>query len=55
MFDHCHELGIDWLKNLSGVIGNLDDPRAIRREQVSHPEMARLIDELEGQSEMKTD
>ena len=55
MFDHCHEQGIDWLKNLSGVIWNLNDPRAVCCEQVSRPEMARLIDELEGQSEMKTD
>ena len=44
-----HEQMIDWLKNLSGVIGNLDDPRTVRREQVARPEMARLVQELEGE------
>ena len=54
-FDHCHEQSIDWLKNLSGVIGNLDDPRTVRREQVARPEMARLIEELDGNEKLDTD
>jgi len=40
--DQMHEQLIDWLKNLAGVIENLDDPRTVRREQVVRPEMARL-------------
>lgn len=47
-FDQMHEQLIDWLKNEAGIIGNLDDPRTVRREQVARPEMARLISELEG-------
>lgn len=47
-FDQMHEQLIDWLKNEAGVIGNLDDPRTVRREQVARPEMARIISELEG-------
>lgn len=46
--DQMHEQLNDWLKNEAGTIGNLDDPRTVRREQVSRPEMARLISELEG-------
>ena len=44
-----HEQMIDWLKNYSGVIGNLYDPRTGRREQVARPEMARVVQELEGE------
>lgn len=46
--DQMHEQLIDWLKNLAGVIENLDDPRTVRREQVVRPEMARLVREFEG-------
>ena len=45
--DQMHEQLNDWLKNESGTIGNLDDPRTVRREQVARPEMARVISELE--------
>ena len=45
--DQMHEQLNDWLKNEAGTIGNLDDPRTVRREQVARPEMARLISELE--------
>ena len=51
--DQMHEQLNDWLKNESGTIGNLDDPRTVRREQVSRPEMARLIRELEGTEDAK--
>lgn len=44
--DQMHEQLNDWLKNDAGVIGNLDDPCTVRREQVARPEMARLISEL---------
>ena len=37
--DQCNEQLIDWLKNESAVIGNLDDPATIRREQVARPEL----------------
>jgi hypothetical protein len=46
--DQMHEQLNDYLKNDSGVIGNLDDPRTVRREQVARPEMLRIISELEG-------
>ena len=49
--DQMHEQLIDWLKNLAGVIENLDDPRTVRREQVVRPEMARLIREMDGTKE----
>ncbi|ELU13546.1 hypothetical protein CAPTEDRAFT_218243 [Capitella teleta] len=42
------------LKNESGTIGNLDDPATVRREQVSRPEMARLIQEVEGSKDQST-
>lgn len=45
--DQMHEQMNDWLKNEAGIIGNLDDPRTVRREQVARPEMARLLRELE--------
>jgi hypothetical protein len=45
--DQVHKQINDYLKNEAGVIGNLDDPRTVRREQVSRPEMALLISELE--------
>jgi hypothetical protein len=48
--DQVHEQLNDYIKNESGVIGNLDDPRTVRREQVARPEMARLIFEIEGQT-----
>jgi hypothetical protein len=40
--DQMHEQLNDYLKNESGTIGNLDDPRTVRRKQVSRPEMARM-------------
>ena len=46
-----HEQLIDWLKNHSGVIENLDNPQTVRREQVVRPEMARLLREIEGTNE----
>ena len=49
--DQMHEQLIDWLKNLAGVIENLDDPQTVRREQVVRPELARLIREMDGTSE----
>ena len=48
--DQCNEQLIDWLKNESAVIGNLDDPATIRREQVARPELARMVQEFEGLS-----
>ena len=41
--DQCTEQVIDWLKNDSGVIGNLDDPSTIRQDQVARPELARML------------
>ncbi|ELT89202.1 hypothetical protein CAPTEDRAFT_223408 [Capitella teleta] len=52
--DQIHEQLNDWLKNESGTIGNLDDPATVRREQVSRPEMARLIQEVEGSKDQST-
>lgn len=52
--DQMHEQLNDWLKNESGTIGNLDDPATVRREQVARPEMARLVQELEGGVDMTT-
>ena len=52
--DQLHEHLNDWLKNESGTIGNLDDPATVRREQVSRPEMARMVQEMEGPAETST-
>ena len=52
--DQMHEQMNDYLKNESGTIGNLDDPRTLRREQVARPEMARLVRELD-KKQVKTD
>ena len=49
--DQIHEQLIDWLKNHAGVIGNLDNPATVCREQVVHPEMAHLVREFEGTKE----
>ena len=49
--DQMHEQMIDWLKNTSGVIDNLDDPSKVRRELVVCPEMVRLIHEFEDNDE----
>lgn len=49
--DQMHEKLIDWLKNHAGVMENLDDPTTVRREQVAHPEMTRLVREFEGTKE----
>ena len=49
--DQMHEQLIDWLKNHTGVIENLDDPTTVHREQVVRPEMARLVREFEGSKE----
>ena len=46
-----HEQLIDWLKNHAGVIENLDGRSTVRREQVVHPELARLVREFEGTDE----
>ena len=46
--DQMHKQPIDCLKNHAGVIENLDDPSTVRREQVVHPELARLVREFEG-------
>jgi len=51
--DQMHEQLIDWLKNHAGVIQNPDDPCTVRREQVVHPEMARLVREYEGIKELE--
>lgn len=46
-FDQTHEQLNDWLKNESGTIGNLDDPQTCLREQVTRPEMARCLTEIQ--------
>ena len=46
--DQMHEQLIDWLKNHGGVIENLDDPGTLCRQQVVRPELARLVQEIEG-------
>ena len=46
--DQIHEQLIDWLKNHGGVIENLDDPSTVCRQQVVRPELARLVQEIEG-------
>lgn len=51
LHDQMHEQLIDWLKNHGGTIDNLDDPATVRREQVVHPELARLVREFEGAKE----
>lgn len=48
--DQCNEQLIDWLKNESAVIGNLDDPATIRRVQVARHELARMVQEFESLS-----
>ena len=52
--DQIHEQLNDYLKNESGTIGNLDDPRTVRREQVARPEMVRLISELQRDKDENT-
>ena len=49
--DQMHEQLIDWLKNHAGVIENLDGRSTVCREQVVHPELARLVREFEGTDE----
>ena len=46
--DQCNEQIIDWLKNESAVIGNLDDPATVRRDQVARPELAQIVKALEN-------
>ena len=46
--DECTEHQVCWLKQESAVIGNLDSPETIRREQVAWPEFARMCREFEG-------
>ena len=52
--DQMHEQLNDYLKNESGTVGNLDDPRTVRREQVARPEMVRLISEIEDNLQSNT-
>ena len=47
--DQCTEQAVCWLKNESGVIGNLDDPQTVRRHQASILEMVRIVWEFEGE------
>ena len=46
--DQCNEHMVDWLKNESAVIGNLDDPAMVRRDQVARPELAKIIQAMES-------
>ena len=45
--DQCTEQVVCWLKQESAVIGNLDNPETVRRDQVAWPELARIIKEFE--------
>ena len=53
--DQCNENMIDWLKNESAVIGNLDDPATVRRDQVARPELARIAQKLEEEGRNNVD
>ena len=46
--DQLKEYTVCWLKNESGVIGNLDDPQTVRRHQAAIPELARIVQEFES-------
>ena len=46
--DQTTEHTVCWLKNESGVIGNLDDPQTVRRHQAAIPELARIVKEFES-------
>ena len=46
-----HKQLMDLLKNIEGVIKNLDDISTVRREQVVRPEMAQLVKEFERNDE----
>ena len=46
--DQMHEQRIDWLKNHTGVIENLDDPSTVCSKQVVRPELAGLVINFEG-------
>ena len=46
--DQATEHTVCWLKNESGVIGNLDDPQTVRRHQAAIPELARIVQEFES-------
>ena len=49
--DQSTEHIVCWLKNESGVIGNLDDPQTVRRHQAASPELARMIREFESDTD----
>ena len=46
--DQCNDHMMDWLKNESAIIGNLDDPGTVRRDQVARPELAKIIQAMES-------
>lgn len=49
--DQCNENQVDWIKNESGVIGNLDDPATVRRDLVARPELARIVESMIGDTD----
>ena len=51
--DECTENLVCWLKQESAVIGNLDNPETVRREQVAWPEFARMCSEYEESTSSK--
>ena len=53
--DQCNENKVDWIKNESGVIGNLDDPATVRRDIVARPELARIVESMIGDTTVETE
>ena len=39
---------VDWLKNESAIIGNLDDPATVIRDEVARPELVKIIQAMES-------
>ncbi|KAK3917822.1 Chromosome-associated kinesin KIF4 [Frankliniella fusca] len=51
--DHAHEQNNAEVKSRGGAVGLTQDPSALRRWTIAGPEVARLLNEFEGEKEMK--